>query len=351
MKKLLPSLVLLIAAAQFGYTQITITSADLPIINDVVTTYTDTLAGVENTPGISGANQIWNYSGLSNHFSTTYAYLSVASTPYAASFPSANIAMTTDSNFYVYMNSSAALVTVEGVAGTLINPGDIVDMNPPQTIYELPLTYGDNFTDTYGIDFVGDGAAFGVYKIRFVRSGTVIDTVDGYGTLITPMGTYNSLRIKQWDNATDSIFIKLLSDFEPWSFAQANISNTLTYNWLANGGKMPIVQMNTDSAGNTTQMEYNEYPGTFGIQESNTSQITIGPNPFTEYILMNVPVEFSSGGDLFVQVMDINGKIVMNKTLGYSNQLSLDLSSLNAGMYIYAIHSNDHIATGKMIKQ
>src|SRR5687767_10464992 len=274
MIKLRPAfLIFSFICTNYCFSQITITTADMPVIGDVVTQYVDTLFGVDQDAGNDGPNQTWDYSGSLNHYSTSTAYVSVASTPYAASYPTANIASTTDSSIFLYANSSASMVTIEGLAGPFITAGDTVHMNPSQTLLQLPFTYLNNFMDTYKIDYQGDGSAFGVYAFRYVSHGVVYDSTDGYGTLKTPMGTYDALRVKRWENTTDSIFLKFVSAGEPWSYYDSYTNSQLTYKWFANGVKMPVAEVATDATQAPTYFTYNATVGTFGIEGENAQQI------------------------------------------------------------------------------
>lgn len=332
--------------------QITITTSDMPLVGDVITQYTDTLIGVQGA-GLAGSNQTWDYSVAINHDSTTSAFSSVASTPYAANFPSANIALTTDSNIYIYLNNQPTMMTFVGLAGTIINPGDIIQANPSQTLYQFPTSYLSNFTDTYYMEYEGDGSAFGVYAIRFVRHGVITDTTDAYGTLITPMGTYNSLRVKSWDNTIDSIFVKVLSDFEPWSLAQDTSNINLTYRWLANGTKLPAAEMTTTSSGTVmNDFTYTSIAGTFGagVEEQALQKIKVGPNPASDVITIFIPAHFAES-NLSLALMDINGKVLLNKNIQYSENIMQDVSFLGAGIYLYSITSGTETFVGKIIKE
>jgi hypothetical protein len=333
-----------------GFNQITITTTDMPVVGDVVTQYVDTLFGVDQDAGSAGPNQFWDYSGSFNHYSINTAYVSVASTPYAASYPTANLASTTDSSIYLYQNNSASLVTTEGLAGPIITAGDTTHMNPSQTQHQLPFTYLNNFMDTYKIDYQGDGSVFGVYAFRYVSYGIVYDSTDAYGVLKTPMGTYDVLRVKRWENTTDSIFLKFASAMEPWTLYDNYTNDQLTYQWFANGVKMPVAEVATDATQAPTYFTYNATVGTFGIASENPHQIKVGPNPANEMISIFVP-EKSSGADLQFRLYDVNGKEMINKYLQSSTTFSLDISFLDAGVYLYTIQSTNEKFTGKIVKE
>lgn len=351
MKKQLPLFIFLsLFFAKNAFSQITINSSDIPVIGDVVTQYVDTLFGVDQDAGNGGPNQTWDYAGSLNHVTINTAFVSVASTPYASTYPTANIASTTDSNIYLYMNTSPSIVTVEGLAGPIVTSLDTTHMNPSQTLYQLPFTYLSNFTDTYKIDYQGDGSAFGVYAFRYVSHGVVYDSTDGFGILKTPMGTYDALRVKRWEISNDSIFIKLFSDLEPWSLFQGFPNTQLTYKWFANGIKMPVAEVATDGSQNPTTFTYSSVTGTFGIEPENLSQIKVGPNPAIETITIFMPEKYNET-DFYFQLTDISGKVVYNKLLQSTSPVMIDISMLEAGAYLYSVQSGNEKFTGKIVKE
>jgi hypothetical protein len=323
--------------------QITLTLTDMAIPGDEVIMFTDTTAGIENTPGLAGPNQIWDYSNLINQVSTTYTFMAPASTPYPGHHPTANIAYTTDGNLYFYGNNTASIVEGVGLSGSFLTPSDSIPINPPQTILELPATYGDNFTDTYQINFEGDGSAFGVYKFKYVSHGVINDTIDGWGQLITPSGSYNALREKRLDITTDSIFVKYFADFEPWSLVMNYTNTALYYNWHTNGEKRPIMEMTTDSLGNTATASYSEIPGSFGVEEETGWELNIYPNPTSGSL--NI---ISAINDYSLQVFDLAGKLVISKN-HLSENAQVDLADLHNGVYLIKLDNGTYQLTKKVI--
>ena len=72
--------------------------------------------------------------------------------------------------------------------------------------------------------------------------------------------------------------------------------------------------------------------------------IKVYPNPASDVITFNVD---KSIGQFTIQLIDLQGKIVLNKTSNNNNALSID--KLSKGLYLYKILSDTKIYTGKII--
>ena len=91
-----------------SYSQITVTSANLPNIGDTVITASDFGSYM---PGASGANQNWNFSNAAGTPAMLLGFIDPLITPYQANFPTSNICVKIDSATYFYLNRS-----VDGLA-------------------------------------------------------------------------------------------------------------------------------------------------------------------------------------------------------------------------------------------
>ena len=70
------------------------------------------------------------------------------------------------------------------------------------------------------------------------QSGHRVNLVDGWGTLITPFGTFQTLRVISTIDAIDTVYNTSLS-------AGTNIPRPLKYEfkWLATGKKIPVLNL------------------------------------------------------------------------------------------------------------
>ena len=230
-----------------SYAQITVLQSDMPVIGDTIPRAIDTLT--TETGGNGGANQTWDFSSAIPHIQQNTAITS-------------NMAMTNDGIGFVYFDLNNANMIVKGAAGDLLDNGNIIllPFDPDLTLYQFPVDDGNTLSDTYTLDITTDGSVINplLDSVRFKRVGTVVDTVDGWGTTITPTGSYNSLRIKRVDYRLDSIWTKL--PFLPWSFLSATRDTVLSYSWLAKETRLALAELSFDSLGNPNRLTYSLVP-------------------------------------------------------------------------------------------
>lgn len=225
--------------------QITITNSDLPNAQDTIRlSVTTTLAGFQ--PGATGANHTWDYTFLLPDSQRVVKCESPSNTAYPLytflatygiynhnpdQFPFVLMGTPPEDVYDFYKKTSSSLAIVgQGitVAGnTLPAIYSVADK-----VYSLPLNYGNKDSSTSTLSFPIPG--IGYYEKKQVRR----NQVDGWGTLQTPYGTFNTLRIKTTLMITDSIYLDTIQ------FGFSLPRQTLhEYKWLAPGGKLPILQI------------------------------------------------------------------------------------------------------------
>ena len=83
--------------------------------------------------------------------------------------------------------------------------------------------------------------------------------------------------------------------------------------------------------------------------ETLENQISVYPNPTNTILYINIDERINSM--IFISLTDISGKVIINNQK-YSNNESIDLSSLKAGIYFLNIYKNtDRIATKLIMKE
>lgn len=97
-------------------------------------------------------------------------------------------------------------------------------------IYQFPLSFGDLNASTYSFQL-------GLEQLGLVYEsvGTRTNEVDSWGTIITPYGTFECIRVIANINSTDSVKV---GDF---AFGLPN--NRIEYKWLAKDRKMPVLEI------------------------------------------------------------------------------------------------------------
>lgn len=140
-------------------------------------------------PGPNGNNVTWDFSGLTSNASSTLNILAPDPT-----FPNTthNFELVGQINTHLKLTPQAFELVAE------VTPNEIINYSDPITIFQFPMTVGDMYTDTF--DGIFDQGGFTIQ-----RYGTIEVEVDGYGTIITPAGTFNNvLRIHSIRTVNDN---------------------------------------------------------------------------------------------------------------------------------------------------
>ncbi len=233
-------------------------------------------------PNTDGANVTWDFSSITlalNAGSTTF--MPPASTPYAASYPTSNLAQSVTvpgSTTYSYFNLQPAQLDMlaEGVGGV-----DEKVYTDPKTPLQFPFAYPDYFIDY----FAYDGTNYSVSRAYM-----------GYGTVILPTGTYTNV-------------VKMASTSGAINFFTSNPA-------------MQLVNIEDDG----TILVFGD--AVTGVAEATAApMLEAYPNPATEKVRIG---GLTCSGTW--QLFDTQGREIQNgnHTPGI---LDLDLAHLSAGQY------------------
>ena len=340
-KKLLFTAFASFVAVSQALAQITLLSTDMTSIGDYIERYTDTIPTY--SPGASGPGVTWDFSAAVNDTIAITNVVTVASTGWAGTFGSSDYAMQGVTDSYLFFTHDANSLTTTGAAGDLLNNGDQIEspFSDPLILHQFPRTYGSHFDDTYAFITEASGAGLPtpipVYRIKLTHTGHVYDTTDAYGTLITPTGTYDALRVKSVDFTTDVIEIKLFA-FSQWTEFSTSVDTSVSYSWHAKEEKLAIAEFAFDSIGNPARFTYSSVPPvvTTGIaQADENSSVVIYPQPAIDQLCMASEKPLSNA---YAQIFAMDGKMVLNNRV---NGTCLNVSELRSGMYILCIASLD----------
>nr|MBA3970635.1 T9SS type A sorting domain-containing protein [Bacteroidota bacterium] len=209
-------------------------------------------------------------------------------------------------------------------------------------IYNFPMGYLN--VDSCDYKFGLPIPSIGFYG----QSGHRVNVVDGWGTLITPYGTFNTLRVKSTIAAIDTVAL------DAFGFG-TNITRPTRYEykWLATAEQIPVLKVDAADVGGAMVVNNVEYidsiiPGVpqLGLSENDMGQFNsnIYPNPFVNN--MTVQFELTSKLHLTMSVMDVFGKeiaVILNETKTAGNyQQKVDITELGlaSGVYLFVIQSD-----------
>ncbi len=383
MLKFYISLLLSLSVFANIFGQITISRLDMPFPNDTIYMGTQNFYfGTGFTA--AGPNQSWDFSALQSATTRLDTFVSIASTPFAYQLffnnplPPYN---ENRSNVAMKLNDSTlpqlGPIQFSNVYGYFKNPNTpaipIINPNPPRLyaqtgfgaqlsllplsvpykpakdmdiLYEFPLQYLDsnNCESEWELS---------VPNIGFISETRIRENkVDAWGSVITPIGTFNVLRVKSYNIISDSI--KIADSLLPIPIPGIRITRYETeYKWIANGRKLPLVKAVYTSL----------VAGTQGVLSSIEFQ-KFNPPPINPTLIQNISVNalrfyysteeqklyitnfsnekltvnlYSLEGKIFKRITVDNGSTSIELSKGYSSNLILaKVTSMN-GNAVYKI--------------
>lgn len=208
MKKLLPLGLVCIALAAQAQTPIVINQNDMPDPGDTLrVSQTLTLTG--NTYLQTGANQTWDFSNLVPLSQRVEKFLTVSSTgatnqllfnnqlifPNSYSSIAQELALPaipgglTLTDTYGFFRETSSQFRQTGYSGVLNGQTVPVAFTSPDVLYSFPMGY-------QGTDASASGYEINVPGTIYLAHQQIRDILaDGWGTLITPFGTFETLRL------------------------------------------------------------------------------------------------------------------------------------------------------------
>ncbi len=346
---------LLISALHLS-AQITIDKTDMPSPGDIVVTSTGLNPDFINYQE-TGEDYIWDFMELTPISQSADTFISLTDVPllYGWAFlGSANLVNKGSnpipipnfpiSDSYLFYNNTNNYFGVAGEGYTLYGFPVPLKFNSPDVLFQFPMSYG-NTGNSYA------EYAFGIPNLGYIRKEiSRSNTVDGWGTLTTPYGTFEVLRLKSEITQFDSIYIDSLGIGLP-------IYREYTeYSWLGKEQKIPLLKI-TSSLGGAVVTYIDSVRFNPSAINNNShfdnEELEIFPNPAHD--LINISFELLSKSDIEIEIYDIAGIKVANKTIlsrtpGTVNiKMNLRKFNLSNGIYFIKIISANQQITKKLI--
>ena len=350
-------LITMVALAGNANAQITLGSSDFPHANDMyIMSDATAYPGMDET--LTGANYSWDFSLLSTtttgqHTDTLFSVSSMniiyqavfgdfAFLPHRSNQAThgsdftlgAQITITDVYNFY-YNNSSD--YHQSGFGAEINGIPAPTSFTPHDVIYKFPMQYGNVDSSTSGYSVSLPSLLY--YEVNRSR----VNEVDGWGTLITPAGTYNVLRLKSTIHEHDSVYLDTLGF--GYGF---NLPVQTEYKWLGQGEGAPLLQINS-AGGTVTSVVYkgNNTVGITAAEKSNPDFILF-PTPATEKVIAKYTLK--ENADVTFTVTDIAGNTVLSvekkAEVKGDHLVVMDLpASLAVGNYFVKMTSGSSTAT------
>ncbi|MBU1638666.1 T9SS type A sorting domain-containing protein [bacterium] len=344
---ILPCALLLMTSAS---AQITIIAANFPEDGEsMVVQFTESL--VPWDAGNAGANQTWTIPELGFGNPLQIDWIDPAATPYAAEFPTANRCQVVDfgGDSAVGMAYDYQLIQVDGFFelgdATVTDEAAIVNIyDAPALAAPLPGTYDMNWTTVSHWEYEV------IPGFVIVSTDSAISTTDAWGTITTPFGTFDCLRIFE---RRYSVAI--------WPPPHPGFSDSsVAYSWVINNPRV-ITAATFESEDGVVDPNFAEgymTIGRMGIIETAqphgpiAGNFSVGqnyPNPFNP--TTSLPITLAQAGKVTVTVYNELGKIIASETRSFgpgNHRIDFDGSAWASGNYFAQVKAGGQLQTMRM---
>ena len=330
-----------------AYAQPVFNQTDLYSTGTHYVTHLHTYNQIDLDTGNAGAGQNWDYRLATFSLIDTLDVVPVSQAPLGQTLPGDRVLL---------RNSGDSNSAFLGLSGhTLFHYGDAVidahlPRNPGMAQMQFPLSMGQSASGQYrSLTTFYLGIPLGTpYVVDSVRRRTTITysyTFDAYGTVQTPMGSFQALRKRTISYEKDSAdFYR--ADLGIWvSNADLSEAEALTFEFFSPGFQLPVMRLL--DMGNDTWIDETEYLFALPMGTNNQAiqrrTIQIYPNPGTGKINLEGIVE----GEDQIKVINTLGQVEEEQLAGKQ----MDLSHLSAGVYLIKIQGSRGESTIRWVKE
>ena len=342
--------------------QITLTDADFAGGNEslIMSIATDDAIDFAST----GANYTWDFTHLTPETQRFRGFMGMSGLPlfiyalYVAtvlpqyqatySLPSNDLPLDQISAFLPisisdmnqYTRKTANSITSIGYSVNIEGTSLPVRSDTIETRYKLPMYFGDTYFSRGYTNFDMNpffDAIFRQYRQHYAQ-------VDGWGSVATPYGTFDVLRVKHSITEVDSIRIDVFGN-QLW--IPIPLPDSYIYEWLANGERDAIMRITTnDIMGSevVTGIEYKDYDYGLGLKEL-SSELEIYPNPTSDFLSVKNVLP-----NCTYTIVDMKGTEIMKGTLT-EPLTSINITALQNGMYQLIVGDGHQIGRKSFVKQ
>jgi hypothetical protein len=326
--------------------QITIIRSDFGnLTGTIVINANDSTNLVTLSPGNAGENQTWDLTGLSKDYQDTMHFSSPSGLPCSGNFPMATLAAVS-SGIPMYLYDDNTVLAFLGFCGVLFPPDtSSLLYTPPQKQAIFPFTYNTSFSGQSKMILQYALPSPPPDSVRIVQTLTYHSLIDGWGNVITPSGTYSTLRQKLTRYETDSLFGYFTGT--GW-LAVGTPSNdtTIEYNWWSRNNPF-IASITTGGSGNIVSANYLIY-STIGINEPHHMllPVSVFPNPSSG----KFTVALSGGCVNAIDIYTVTGeKVYTGSTVKSQKSQEIDLSGFPKGIYLISIYDGKDTYKKKVV--
>jgi hypothetical protein len=327
MVRFISSLIISLLISASLYSQIVITADDMPVPGDTIRkSFTTFLVGIDYQQ--AGPDQTWLFDELTVISQMVDTFMSVDETPtiYQLFFnnqwiyPDYNATVSqklaqfsaipelTVSDTYLFIKNEDDEYREVGYGAAIEGIQIPIQLQEIDTIYRFPLEFGniDSAHSLLEVDIPDLGY---LMQSKFRKN-----TVDGWGTLITPYGEFQTLRVKTEIIEYDSLYSDSLG------FGMPVTRNIIEYKWLANGYHQPILLVSEEPFLVTATYIDSVRLTFLSVPDFNQEKFkfSVYPNPCTDYIAIDY--ELVKEAEVQISIYSIYGQELKTFIPGRQNE-------------------------------
>ncbi|MFZ5432835.1 MAG: T9SS type A sorting domain-containing protein [Calditrichota bacterium] len=342
MKALFKAFAVVLAAtiAGIGWAQITVNSSNFPGVGATYISYST--GQVTVNLGSGGANQTWDFTSYDFTEEGMATIVSPGSTPFSATFPNATHAfalMDSVTGYYFSRLTSTASQGL-GYAGEAGGVPVSIVYNPASTDVVFPLTYQTAWTSVSAYTFEP------IPGFTITYRDSIVNTCDGWGTLIAEDGSWQVLRVKE-----HNFSIVHIPPLQP------TVTEDYSYSFITNDGfnGAQVISMEANPRPDFTEAMISATLNTLSAEpvrgpiadRFHVSQNY--PNPFNPSTTL--PIEMSKTGKVTIDIYNEMGQLISSETrvvpMGAFN-LPINGSAWSSGNYFARVAAEGQTETVKM---
>lgn len=316
----------------------------------------------------TGTNFSWNFSTAVSTTEGLREFKSAINTPYFLFFLASGeygekiadtlvggtgtLSITKYYDFYKKQTSPVNAFVADGAGMTISNIPVPSYYSDKDELYKFPMTYPKYDSTTFKFSTLSTT----LIPIKYTKAGYRVTVVDGWGSITTPYGTENCLRLITTEYSKDTTILTLpIGNLPPIKIGVNNYQRS--YQWLTLNSKIPYLEVTGNLIGGnfvSTLARYRGYDKTeltaTGLfnESAHDKTLMAYPNPVKNILKLSHVVTH----DTEIKIYSLDGKLVMTMRPELSKgEVIIDVSGLVAGVYL--LKTNQASAQGylKFIKE
>ncbi|GAB3636973.1 hypothetical protein GCM10027422_25630 [Hymenobacter arcticus] len=365
----------LVAGSALAQTSPSITAADMPVVGDSLRLSQAATTLPVSAPLLTrnGANQNWNYAGLANTSQRVERYAAVSTaaglllqltfnspfspdsratlvTPRALPVAGALLPISDPLEFSAVSAADFRLVGYGGTLNGTAVPVTYTTRSQQDIIYRFPLSYASAPDVSNSLlTTPASLAATGYFSQKRERRSQA----DAWGTLTTPFGTFQTVRVVTTITDHDSLVVSGTSQV-------LTLPITHEYKWLAKGIHVPVLTITTTTVAGREVVSGVEYRDVFrrvvplaARNAAGAAGFSTYPNPSAVGTALRLAVP-AGGGPLTVVGTDLLGRRLFAVGLpapAGEATLGAEVFGTFRGMALLTLQTNQGTTTQRVVRE